>query len=190
MKALGRIVRLVLSPEQEWQQIAGEDTSISVLIRHYLLPLSLLAPVATFVGMQLFNAEWSAEQGYRVPASQIFEAAATTFLASILSVFVLAAIFVALAPFYRSTRDYRVALKVATFGAVPLLLAGAALFLPVLAIVGVVALVHSLFLYWLGAKHVLQVTRAEQAEFVGIALVLLAVASTIAGGALSALGVF
>ena len=91
---------------------------------------------------------------------------------------------------YRSSRNYQDALKVATFGAVPVMLAGATLLLPVMALVGVVALVHSLFLFWLGAKQVLHVDRGEQAEFVGIAMLLLSVAATIAGAAASALGLF
>jgi hypothetical protein len=105
-------------------------------------------------------------------------------------VFALAGIFVLIAPMYGSSRNYRDALKVATFGAVPVMLAGATLLLPVMAIIGVVALVHSLFLFWLGAKEVLHVRRGEQAEFVGISMLLLSAASGIAGAAASALGLF
>lgn len=190
VEALGRIVRIVLRPRKEWDLIASEDPPIDVLLRRYILPLALLAPIATSVGMRVFDAAWDGDQGYRVPAQEIFAAAATTLFASILSVFALAGIFVLLAPFYGSTRDYRVALKVATFGAVPVLLAGATLLLPVMAIIGVVAFVHSLFLWWLGAKQVLKVGRNEQAEFVGIAMLLLCVVSTIAGAAVSGMGLF
>ena len=59
-----------------------------------------------------------------------------------------------------------------------------------MALVAVVALVHSLYLYWLGAKQVLQVKRNEQAEFVGIAMLLLSVASTVIGALVSHLGFF
>ena len=190
MEALGRIVRIVFRPKDEWTRIAGEDTSIDQLIRRYIVPLSLLAPIATIIGMQVFDSTWDEGQGYRVPSQEIFAAAATTLFASILSVFALAGIFVLLAPFYGSTRNYGVALKVATFGAVPVLLAGATLLVPVMAIIGIVAFIHSLFLYWLGAKQVLQVQRNEQAEFVAIALLLLSVASTLAGAAVSRIGLF
>jgi hypothetical protein len=190
MEALGRVVRIVFRPKDEWERIASEDTSIDDLIRRYIVPLSLLAPTATIIGMQVFDATWDEGQGYRVPGPEIFAAAATTLFASILSVFALAGIFVLLAPLYGSTRNYRVALKVATFGAVPVLLAGATLLLPVMAIVGIVAFIHSLFLYWLGAKQVLHVTRNEQAEFVGMAMLLLSVVSTLAGAAFSSMGFF
>lgn len=190
MEAPRRIFRIVFHPREEWDRIAQEDTTLPVLVRRYIIPLSLLAPVATVVGMTVFNATWDAGQGYRVPADEILAAGTATLFASILSVFALAGIFVLIAPLYGSSRNYCDALKVSTFGAVPVMLAGATLLLPVMAIIGVVALVHSLFLFWLGAKQVLHVGRGEQAEFVGISMLLLSVASTIAGAAASAMGLF
>ncbi len=78
---------------------------------------------------------------------------------------------------FGAPRDYLASLKVATYGAIPVMLAGATLVLPVMAIVGVVGLCHTLFLYWLGVRRVLHVRRAAQTEFVGISMVLLAFAS-------------
>ena len=91
---------------------------------------------------------------------------------------------------YGSSRNYRDALKVSTFGAVPVLLAGATLVLPVMAIVGLVGLCHSLFVFWLGARQVLHVDQAHQTEFVGISLLLLSLVSTLAGAAASGVGLF
>ena len=188
METIDRIVGIVLRPKSEWDRVAVETTSVDALIRRYIVPLSLLAPIATSIGMRVFDSAWDQDRGYRVPAEQIFAAAATTLFASIASVFALAAIFVLLAPFYGSTRDYRIALAVATYGAIPVLLAGATLVLPVMALVAIVGVVHSLYLYWLAAKQVLHVQRNEQAEFVGIAVFILFVASTVAGAIVSSMG--
>jgi Yip1 domain len=190
VKTLERIVRIVFRPRKEWDLVASETTSVDALVCRYIVPLSLLAPIATSIGMRVFDSTWDRDGGYRVPAEQIFAAAATTLFASIASVFALAAIFVMLAPFYGSTRDYRVALAVATYGAIPVLLAGATLVLPVMALVAVIGFVHTLYLYWLGAKQVLHVARSEQAEFVAISVLILSVASTLAGAIVSHLGFF
>lgn len=190
MVALRRIVRIVFAPKEEWESIAREDDSIDVLLRRYILPLSLLAPLATVIGMKNFDAAWDAQHGYIVPAHEIYSAAATTLFASIMSVFALAAIFVLIAPLYGSSRDYRAALKVSTFGAVPVLLAGSTLVLPVMAVVGLIGVCHSLYVFWLGAKQVLNVRAQHQSEFVGISLLLLSVVSTFAGAAASSAGIF
>jgi Yip1 domain len=190
MDALRRIVRIVVYPQTEWEKIAREQPTIDELIRRFILPLCLLAPIATVIGMKFFDAEWDPDNGYLVPAKEIFAAGATTLFTSIVSVFALAGIFVLIAPLYGSSRHFPTALKVATFGAVPMLLAGATLILPVMAIIGLFGLGHSLFLYWLGVKEVLHVGRDHQAEFVGISMMLLIVLSTLAGASASAIGLF
>ncbi len=190
METLRRIVFLTFRPKSEWDLIAREQTSVDALLRRYILPLALLAPIATVIGMKTFDREWSPLHGYQVPSEAIFAAGAATYFATIGSIFALAAIFVIIAPMFGGSRDYVAALKVATYGAIPVMLAGATLLLPVMAIIGLVGLCHTVFLYWLGARCVLNVPSGAQAEFVGISMVLLTFASVIAGAAATAIGLF
>jgi hypothetical protein len=188
VELLRRIVYLVFRPNAEWDAIAAEDASVDGLLRRIILPLSLLAPIATVVGMNTFDAAWDPFHGYLVAHDQIFAAGATTFFSTIASIFGLAAIFVLLAPMFGSSRDYRAALKVSAYGAIPVLLAGATLVLPAMIVVGVVGLCHTLYLYWVGARRVLDVAADSQSEFVGISMVLLAAGSVIVGAAASSIG--
>ena len=185
---LRRIFYLIFHPAVEWDRIAAERISVDQLLRRVILPFSLLAPVATVIGMKTFDRDWDPLHGYLVPPEQIFAAGATTYFASVASIFLLAAIFVLLAPMFGARRDYVAALKVAAYGAIPVFLAGATLLLPVMAMVGMVAVCHTLYLYWHGARRVLQVKEGSQSEFVGISVLLLAVASVVAGAAASSVG--
>ena len=185
-----RVLSLIFTPTQAWDEIASEPASVDALIRRYIVPLAMLAPIATVIGMKTFDASWDPAHGYLVPAERIWSAGAATLFATIVSIFALAAIFVLIAPMYGSSRHYPSALKVATYGAVPVLLAGATLVLPVMAMVSVVALCHTLFLYWLGVRRILAVPEEARTEFVGISLVMLGGASSLAGAALSSLGFF
>lgn len=187
---LRRIYYLIARPRAEWERIAAETTTVDALLRRYILPLAALAPIATMIGMRNFNREWDPIHGYLVPAESILSSGATTYFATIGSIFALAGIFTLLAPMFGCTRDFVRSLKVATYGTIPVLLAGATLLLPVMAIVGVVGLCHSLYLLWLGADRVLHVPDGARAEFVGISLVILAFASVVAGAAASAIGLF
>ena len=190
MRALHRIVGIVLRPKAEWELLAREESTVDDLLRRYILPLSLLAPIATMIGMKYFDVAWDEDLGYMVPPQEIFTAGATTLFATIVSVFALAGIFVLIAPMYGSSRDYRKALKVATYGAVPVMLAGATLVLPIMAIIGLAGLSHSLFVYWLGVKQVLNVRASHSSEFIGISMLMLIATSTLAGAAASAAGMF
>ena len=189
-ESLRRIARLFVRPLQEWERIAREPTSVDTLIRCCIVPLALLPPMATYIGMRTFDAEWDPDHGFFVPSELIFSAAATTLFTIIVSIFVLAGIFVVLAPMFGSVRDYRAALNLASYGAAPLLIAGATLILPAMVIVASVGLVHSLFLYWVGASAVLKVRKDDRAEFVGISMTLLTVLSTLAGASASQAGLF
>jgi hypothetical protein len=187
MEALRRITYLVFQPAAEWALIAREPTSVDAILRRYILPLSSLAPIATFIGMNVFDGTWDVDQGYRVPHDQIFQAAATTFFAIIGSIFVLAAIMALIAPMYQCKRDYLAALKVSAHGASPLLLSGITLVLPAMVVISMVALCYTLFLFYVGAGAVLRIRR-DQAEFIGISLLLLTFVSMMAGMAAASIG--
>ena len=188
METLRRIVYLVFRPTAEWDVIADEQTSVDALLRHYILPLALLAPIATVIGMKTFDRDWDSVHGYLVPPEQILGAGTATYFGIIGSIFALAAIFTLITPMFGGTRDYLAALKVATYGAIPVMVAGATLVLPVMAIVAIVGVCHTMFLLWIGVQRVLNVPRGSQAEFVGISIVLLTFLSVLIGAGLSAIG--
>jgi hypothetical protein len=188
MQTLRRIVCLIFRPTSEWDLIAKETTTVDLLLRRYILPLALLTPIATIIGMNTFDRDWDPVYGYLVPADRILMTGATTYFAIVGSILALAAIFAVIAPMFGGTRDYLAALKVATYGSVPMLLAGATLLLPIMVIVGLGTLAHTLFLFWTGVRRVLNVPRGAQAEFVGISMILLTLVSVLAGAAASAIG--
>ena len=190
METLRRIVYLIFRPTAEWDTIAAERTSIDALLRYYILPLALLAPIATVIGMKNFDRDWDPVHGYLVASDRIFAAGATTYVAIIGSIFVLAAIFALIAPMFGAARDYLAALKVATYGAIPVMLAGATLLLPVMSLIALVGLCHTFFLFWLGAGRVLKVAPSGRAEFVGISLVLMTLVSILISAAAGAFGLF
>ena len=190
MQTLRRIVYLIFRPKAEWDLIAEEKTTVQAMLRSYILPLALLAPIATVIGMKTFDREWDSMHGYLVRSEHILAAGAATFVAIVGSIFALAAIFALVAPMFGGARDYRAALKVATYGAIPTMLAGATLVLPVMALIGLLGSCHTLFLLWLGGQRVLNVPPDEGAEFVAISLVLLALVSVAAGAAFGAFGDF
>jgi hypothetical protein len=58
-----------------------------------------------------------------------------------------------------------------------------------MAIVGIVGMCHTLYLFWLGARRILDVPKGSEAEFVGISIVLLTLVSALAGAAAGAIGI-
>lgn len=114
-------------------------------------------------------------------------AVAATYLASVLTIFAIAAAFWLLARFDSRDATLRRCVQVAAYGATPLLLASVLLFTPVLVLVCVLALPYVFYLYYLGVQQVLSVPADEAAQFVAIALVAALVASTLGGAGAGAL---
>ena len=190
MSVVRRLLWLIVNPRDAWDAIAQEPLGVDALIARYILPLSFIPPLGSVVGMSVFDRDWDPSSGYLVPPDEIYAAGATTLFGTIVSILVLAWIFRLIAPMYGSSRDYRSALKVATFGALPVLLAGITLVLPVMIIVPVVAACHTLYLYWVGVGRVLSVSPGAQTEFIGVSVTLLCGVSTLAGGFASSIGLF
>jgi len=187
---LRRIYLLLFYPRAEWDEIARETIRVDALVRSYILPLSLIPPIATVIGMKTFDASWNPAAGYQVPPGEIYAAGAATLFGSIGSIFLLAGDLPADRADVRQLARLRRRAQVATSARFRCSSPAPALVVPVFVIVSVVALCHTLYLYWLGVHHVLGVEAGAQAEFIGVSITMLGGASALLGAGASSLGLF
>lgn len=188
MNILRRIQGMMFSPEAEWETVAHEPRSAPQLFAYFLLPLCLLAPAASLIGMLVFDANWNADFGYakmRTPAPVV---ALATFAFEIISVYLLAAVLYLFARTEGKRPDFFTATAVAVFGSIPVLLAGVALVIPFGALVLLVAAMYSFYLYHLGTVRLFGINAPDAAMFVGVAMIGMMVLSGILGGIASMLG--
>ena len=111
-----------------------------------------------------------------------------TFVLYVVSVLLLAVSIAMLMPMYGAARDFRRAITLAGFGATPLLVCGLLTIYPLLSVVLVIALPLAGYQLHLGAQLVGRIRPGDAAEFVAASMVLAALGSVVAGGALSAIG--
>ncbi len=186
---LSRIRGLMFSPAAEFDRIAAEPTTVVVLVRRFLLPLALLTPIATIVGMNLFDVAWDVGNGYRVPKERIFNVGVANFAFEILSVLLAGLIFFLLTKVDRNERSLIRSMNVAVYGAVPLLLSGALLFVPINVIICMVAMLHTFVLYWIGVQKVMYIRPVNAALFVALSMIVLLAVSTLLGALVAKMGV-
>jgi hypothetical protein len=187
---LRRAFRIIVAPAAEWAAIAREAPGVRRLLLGYVVPLSLLPAIAWMTGLALFPRDivLLEEELARYTAGFVLRAGVVTFAASVASVAGLATAFYALAPLYGAGRDWPRAWAVASYGSTPLFVGGLLLVKPVLVgFVVMLALFQAGYLYVLGLQ-MLGLARPQQAiEFVAVALLLVTVASGLAGAVLAAL---
>lgn len=183
-----RIKDVIFHPGTEWAVIARESGSAVALCARYLLPLALLAPIATVIGMNVFDYSWDQNKGFRIPHENILAVGLGNYFFAVLTVLLIAAVFFGMTRLVDGHRDWMASLKVAVYGAIPLMLSGVVLFMPVNVVICLIAMMHTLALYHSGVQTVMKVKQTEAAMFVGVSMVIVFFASTLLGALASSLG--
>jgi hypothetical protein len=148
MNLVERVKRLILEPQKEWQVIDGEEHTVKDLYTHYALLLAAIPAVAHFVGFSLMGlGGWLSQ--YRVPIASGVAMMVVSYLLSLGAVYVIALLIDALAPTFGSQKNFLQALKLATFSATPMWVAGVFAILPALGILQLLGL-YGLYLLFLG----------------------------------------
>jgi hypothetical protein len=185
-----RILDILRRPSAAWQAIAAEPATVGALALRYIVPLCLVPSIAIAIGIAWFGSNSVPLHGYSLSSASALATGVRDFVFLVLTLFLLALIFHVFCRIgeSRSKLPYVEALKVATFGAVPVLLAGAVLVLPALVVVTIVAGLHSLVLLNQGLRAVMGVSASESPMLLAMSMVVLTLASMALGGIAAALG--
>ena len=163
----------MVSPRAEWARIGKERAHAALL---HSFALSLIPAAASFVMARNYELE--------VPQHAVL----ATYLASLLTIFTVAAAFWLLVRLDSREAPLARCMQVAAYGATPVLLSSVVLFTPVLVLVCVITLPYVFYLYYLGVQELLRVPASEASQFVAIALVAAFVASSLGGAGMGVLG--
>jgi hypothetical protein len=168
---LRHLVLLLVHPHAQWQAIARQTISVLRLLFAFVVPFSCLTALAVSMGVTFFDTTWDAQFGYHLQPAGLPVLVATILGFSIGSVVLLAAVFTWIAPMYERPRHFVEALKVATFGSLPVWIASAALVVLPGVVVVVVAFGYSCYLYTIGLREVLGTSTDEAPEYLAISLI-------------------
>jgi hypothetical protein len=149
MNITERIKRILLSPKEEWQTIAGETTTIAELYKNYIVLLAAIGPVAAFIGMSLFGISLPVGGTFRVSITRGIMSAVVQYSLTLVGVYVLALIVDALAPTFSGEKNFNQAFKLATYSSTPGWLVGIFMLIPALGILGILGL-YGLYLLYVG----------------------------------------
>lgn len=191
-----RAANIILRPESEWLAIAGERNAWHEVCWRYLAPLALISPLAYGCSVLI-----DGESGFRQFAD--FEAALRFalrsavggFIVAPLSVTVIALVICLVAPLFSGRCSFSDAFRVVTYAGTPVWLSGIILIapltrFPLLSAVIVIAIMHCMFLFYLGLHHVVKVPRRDAAECTAIVVAGGIMLSSVAGYYGSAAGLF
>ena len=166
MNLVARAKGILTNPRQEWAAIDAEPLDVGQLLVGYVLPLAAIGPIASIIGWSTFGFGGL----FKLSMGTIIGMAITSYILTIVGIFVLGWVINALAPTFSATQSMPQAIKVAAYSATAAWIAGIFNLLPALAILGVIGGLYSLYLCWVGLP-ILMKAPAEKATTYVIAVI-------------------
>jgi Yip1 domain len=182
-KLVDRVRAILMRPKEEWLVIDGEQTTIAILYRTYVVLLAAIGPVANAIGGALFGTNLPGVGAVRVPVVNAIVGALVAFALALVGVYVVAQVIDNLAPRFSGTRNLTQAFKVAAYSSTAQWVAGIFALIPALSPLSIVGL-YSLYLLYLGLPVLMKVPQ-EKATSYTIAVVVVALLVFIVIGAVS-----
>lgn len=191
----GAARQIIVDPQSAWRSIAARACAWVPVVR-YTVPLLLISPLA-HVGGLLINREGAVRAfGEGASAARYSIMAVAGGLAALsLSLLVIAAVVWLIAPLYRGERNLCNAMRLVAYSGTPIFISGIVMLaplqrFPLLVIMVLIALMHALYVFYVGLHVLLKVPQRDAAECVAIIAVATFVASTMAGYIGSAASLF
>lgn len=164
MNIVERAKGLCLSPDAEWAVIAGERTSLGILITSYVLPLAALSALGTLLGSVVLG----------LGIMFALRIAIMGLVMAVIGVVILSVVIDSLAPTFGAAKGSDSAAKVAAYAPTPAWLAGFLQIIPLLGpVIALAGAVYALYLLYLGLSRVMQ---SPQDKVLGYTVVVVVIA--------------
>lgn len=148
-----RVIGIITKPNDEWEIIKNESTTIADMFTKYVLILAAIPAIAGLIGNLLIG---RSVMGFtiRIPFGRALIWTIMMYVMTLVALYVTAFIIDTLAPSFGSQKNLVESMKVAVYASTASWVAGIFYIIPALAIIALIAGFYSLYLLYLGIKIV------------------------------------
>jgi len=171
MSLVDRARNITLRPAAEWPVIATEDSSVRGLYAGYIAPLALIGPIALFIGLSIVGITVPFIGTIRTPLVPGLTQAIISFAFILLAVFLMTLLVNALAPTFGAQKNNLAALKLVAYSYTPALVAGIFGIFPPFAVLGVLAALWGLYLFYVGVPIIMKTTKDKALPYTVVTVV-------------------
>lgn len=162
MDIVSRVQGIILKPKEEWIAIKDESTSVSHLFTSYAMRLAAIPALSQFIGLTIFGRHIPFRGMVRYGFGTAFFYAIFSYIATLITVYVLGIVINALASSFDSKQNQVNAMKLSVYSMTAVWVAGFVHLLPVLGVLAWVGLLYSLYLLYLGFSAELMETPKDK----------------------------
>ena len=184
---IGRAKGILLEPRTTWKEVDAEFTKPGEVWSKFIIPLSLIGPVASMIGTFIF--------GKRVPftsltnpapLSSVISTGIAGFVVAVLGVFVMSRLISLLAPGFGGQRNDVQGLKAAAYSSTAHWIGGVFQVLPALNLVSLLFSLYSLVLLYIGLPVVMKVPKDRAMGYTAVVIIIAVVVFLISGAVIAA----
>lgn len=181
-KLVARAKAILTTPKTEWPVVAAEPTTPADLYKGYIILLAAIPAVAAFVKGSLIGTDiWMAGRVRTGIGAGLFSMVLSYVLA-LVSVYIVALIVDALAPTFGGQKDKTQALKVVAYSMTASWIAGAAVILPWIGLLVLLAgAIYGIYLLYLGLPHTMKSPPEKAAGYTAVTIIVAIVLNLIVG---------
>jgi len=187
MSLIERVQSILLKPKQTWPVIAEEGGDTASVFTGYVMILAAIPAICGFIGLSLIGVGGFGVS-YRVPILTGVVQMIVSYLLSLAMVFVLALIVNGLAPTFAGTKDSLRAIKLVAYGCTAIWISGIFSLLPMIAILGVLLGLYSIYLIYTGIAVMMRCPPEKAGAYTAVVIVCGIVVAIVIAAVVSLLG--
>lgn len=175
MNLIERAKNILLTPKTEWDVVNNETPDTTKILTSYIIPLVAVGTVAAFIGWGLIGKSY---YGFKIKSTELgIRYALITLIAGIASTFLMAFVVDALAPTFKSEKNFGKSFQLAAYSYTAGWVGGILNIMPSLAIVGSLIGLYGLYLLYLGLPKLKKTPQDQVTSYFVASLVAMIVAS-------------
>ncbi len=188
MNLLQRASNICLNPKTEWPVIEAEAATPADLFKTYIIPLSAIPAVASFLGMTIFGMSIPFMGTIRTPFLTGLTTLILTFGLGLVSTYLISLIINALAPSFGGEKNGIQALKATAYAFTPAWIAGVLNIMPSLGIIGLLAGLYSIYVLYLGLPVLMKAPPEKALGYTAVSVICSIILMAIIMAVVGALG--
>lgn len=186
-KIIARVKAILLSPRSEWPVIANEPDSVGGIYTQYLLVMAAVPAIVQLLRISVVGISVPFLGTWRAPIGSGITSAITSYVLTLVGIFVIALIVEALAPTFGGQKDRVQALKVVAYSYTANFVATVIGIVPGLMLLSALAgLIYGLYLLNMGLPHTMKCPPEKSLGYTVVTVIAAIVVSIIIGIVVSA----
>lgn len=190
MSIVDRAKNILLNPKEEWNVIAGENTTVGELFTGYAVILAAIPLIMSILFLGLLgmgSVGLGGAAGVGLGLGFIATTAIVGYIVGLALLWLVSFIVNAITPSFNGKQDMTQATKLMVYAATPTWVTGLVSWIPILgALFSIAGMAYTVYLIYLGVKPVLSVPDDKVAGMTVVTVLIYIVASLVIGGIIAA----